>query len=105
MKRLERPSELTRNRGGSDSARFVEKKHIVDTVHLARSFAQAALSDLPHRDSDGARASSDLARTSCLCTGCNGSGRVALLLVVSMKAGGLSSGVCAGFVSFGVGDS
>jgi len=28
-----------------------EKKHIVDTVHLGRSFALAALSDLPQRDS------------------------------------------------------
>jgi hypothetical protein len=40
------------------------------------------VSDLPHRDSDGARAASDRARTSCLCTECNGSGRVGLPLVV-----------------------
>ena len=36
---------------------------------------ERGLSDLPHRDSDAARASSDRARTSCLCTGCNGSRR------------------------------
>ena len=36
----------------------------------------------PRCDSDAARASSDRARTSCLCTGCNGSGRVGLPLVV-----------------------
>ena len=40
----------------------------------------ALLLVLPHRDSDAARASSDRARTSCLCTGCNGSGRVGLPL-------------------------
>ena len=38
--------------------------------------AVSALLLVPHRDSDAARASSDRARTSCLCTGCNGSGRV-----------------------------
>jgi hypothetical protein len=37
---------------------------------------------MPHRDSDAARASSDRARTSCLCTGCNGSGRVGVPSVV-----------------------
>lgn len=42
----------------------------------------AAVLLVPHRDSDAARASSDRARTSCLCTGCNGSGRVGLPLVV-----------------------
>jgi hypothetical protein len=43
---------------------------------------------LPHRDSDAARASSDRARTSCLCTGCNGSGRVGLPLFVRGERGG-----------------
>jgi hypothetical protein len=41
-----------------------------------------ALSRVPRCDSDAARAFSDRARTSCLCTGCNGSGRVGLPLVV-----------------------
>jgi hypothetical protein len=33
----------------------------------------SSLLRLPHRDSDAARASSDRARTSCRCTGCDGS--------------------------------
>ena len=48
----------------------------------ALSASGPALSQMPRCDSDAARASSDRARTSCLCTGCNGSGRVGLPLVV-----------------------
>jgi hypothetical protein len=53
----------------------------------AQGHAIRWLLPMPHRDSDAARASSDRARTTCLCTGCNGSGRVGLPLVVRSGRG------------------
>ena len=89
------PVHATRHR-----ARFVGKHHFRDddfgrsrpaqasvvlfhrTGTVSQQRPAAVLSLLPHRDNDAARASSDRARTSCLCSGCNCSGRVGLPLVV-----------------------
>jgi hypothetical protein len=78
-------NQATSGCGYRVSYRFDEFAHPVDNPHangkpvlnVVKGYRVCLIAT-----ADAVRASSDRARTSCLCTGCNGSGRVGLPLVV-----------------------